>query len=79
MAGTRAGHAVRWNDKCDFADLIAHTGVGELFQGNQRVPDRPVGRQTLEQINRRIAGRNNPPRLRPVDTGQFQGALAESR
>ena len=53
-------------------DIIRNDLVSRLIPVTCRI-------DLLEQINRRIARRNDPPRLRPVDTGQLQGALAESR
>ena len=66
----RAGpiHPLIGRHQGDVADLIADPWVGELLKGHQRVPDRSVGGQPLEQIDRRIAGRDHAPGLRPIDS-----------
>jgi hypothetical protein len=66
-AGAGPGDAFVRRDERDVADLIAHPRIGELLQRDECVPDGGVRRQPFEEGDWRIARRDHPPGLGPVD------------
>ena len=70
-------------DQRDGADFVAHTRIGKFFERGQRIPHGGIRREAFEQSDGRVAGGDDLPSLRPVDTtlGQSQprGARTAAR
>ncbi len=80
IARSRSRDALVGRHQRDLADLVAGARIGELLQRDQRLPDGRIGRQPLEQEDRRVAGSDDAPGLRPIDrTRRHLSAPGRSR
>src|SRR5271165_6007529 len=64
VARSRSRHALVGRHERDLSNLVEGARIRELLQGEERVPHGRIGRQALEQLNRRVPRSDDAPSLR---------------